>query len=249
MQREPAQFHDISDLAEDIDEPSGWLKAGMILSGLVALVDAAALVAKVDLGKKIPFKWWFLWLVFVIAAGLFFYFLNKRRNAPTPQPKPDTVDLSHMNLESAKREEPPVLDLPIEKSKKMDRRAADAWDVVQEWQPQPSSKDYTYQDQLFGKLKKTLLSKYMVTPEYKRLHGGKKPDILIDRDIAVIATDATPDVVEKIYKRLQSMRVEYKHIIVILFDRGRVPSSQIDRVMHESMTDLKELVAYRVVKP
>lgn len=244
-----AHFHDISDLAEDdsTDEPSLGAKIGLGLSGLIAVVDAAALIAKVDLGKKVPFKWWFLWLVFVLSAGLFFYLLNMRRKEEPMPPKPDIVDLSHMNLPK-KEEKPPVLDLPVEKvQKKMDPRARDVWEIVSNFYPQPPAKDFSYQDQLFMKLKKSLLQKYMVTPEFKRL-AKTKADILVDREIAVEAKEATPEVVEKMLKRLTGMRVEYKQIIVVLFDKGRVPHSQIDKTMEECMRNLKEVVAYRVVK-
>ncbi len=244
----PAHFHDINDLADDgLDEPSGIEKFGLIASGAIAIIDAAALIAKIDLAKKIPFKWWFLWMVFAASAGVFFYLLNARKKEEPKPPMPDTVDLSHMNIQPHE-EKPPVLDLPVEKAqKKMDNRSRDVWDLICNFSPQMPAKDFTYQDQLFMKLKRSLLQKYMVTPEYKRLNKSK-PDILVDREIAVEAKDATPEYIERIHKRIFGMRVEYKQIIVVLFDKGRVPHSQIDKAMEEAMRDVKELVAYKVIK-
>ncbi len=242
------EFQDISHLAidESIEEPSILVKIGLILSGIIAVLDAAALIAKIDLGKKIPIKWYGLWIIFTISAGTFFYLLNKRK-PDVEQELPDTVDLSHMKFEEP-QEEPPQLDISMEKTQtKMDERTNEVWDVISEFNPVSPSKDFTYQDQLFNKLKKTLLQKYMVTPEYKR-NSRTKPDILVDRNIAIEAKDATPEVIETMYKRLSKLRVEYKKIIVVLFDRGRVPHSLIDRMMNESMTDLKELAAYKVIK-
>lgn len=245
------------------DELPPWHGRVRTLCAVLTLIGVLALIAKVNLGGAaactierkasllffVCMKYWALWLVFLAGAlgwGTLTYTASRPHTSPESEdnllivspPTPSTETVS----------EAPKLEFPTNRrAKNIDIKCAEVIDAMETFTPKPRERHGEFPDQTYDYLKIKLPKKYWIIGQYKR-KGNRGPHLTVDREIGVDLIDITENNLKALHKRLEGMRVEYKKIILILWDHGKVSGGRVDEASKEYMNAIPELKGVAVIR-
>lgn len=243
----------------EADELPPWHGRVKTICAILAILGALALIAKVNLDCTVDrqrsllffvcIKTWGLWLVTLIGAlgwGTLTYTASKP--APTSEADDNLLIVTQPTPSQEPVEEAPKLEFPTNRrSKNIDIKCAEIMDALETFTPKPRERHGEFPDQTYDYFKSKLPKKYWIIGQYKR-KGNRGPHIAVDREIGVDLIDATDNNLKVLHHRLENLRVEYKKIILVLWDHGKVPGSTIDEATRQYLSEIPELKGVAVVR-
>lgn len=247
----------------ETDDLPPWHGRVRMLCAILAIAGALALIAKVNLGGNeactisrqssllffVCVKYWGLWLILLVGAigwGTLTYTASKP--APLAESDDNLLIVTPSSPTQEAVQEAPRLEFPTNRrAKNLDAKCAEIMDALETFTPKPRERHGEFPDQTYEYLKGKLPKKYWIIGQYKR-KGNRGPHLTVDREIGVDLVDITENNLKVLLRRLEGMRVEYKKIVLVLWDHGRVSGGKVDEATREYMNAVPELKGVAVVR-
>lgn len=245
-------------MAQTEEELPPWHGRVSALLAVLAVLSVIALLVKSSYtcSTSQPFylffvcvKSWVYWIILVVGAagwGTLTYLANQPKEV-TPK-EDDMLVVTPTITPTEVAPEPPKLELPSNRrAKNLDDRCAEIIDALETFTPKPRERHGEFPDQVYDFLKGKLPKKMWVIGAFKR-KGNRGPHIIIDREIGVDLIDATENNLKALHRRVDNLGVEYKKIILVLWDHGRVGGGVLDDSSRQYMEDNPELKGVVVIR-
>lgn len=244
-------------MAENEELPP-WHGTVQTLCAVMAVLSIIALLSKANLECTMSrqasllffvciksYTYWITLLVGALGWGM----LTWAANMPaTKQEKEDDMIVVTPTVAPAEPAEPPKLEFPTNRrAKNIDDRCQEIADALETFSPKPRERHGEFPDQTYDYLKSKLPKKYWIIGQFKR-KGNRGPHIVVDREIGIDLIDCTDNNLKALHRRIDNLSVEYKKIVLVLWDHGKVAGSVIDSNTKEYLSNNAELKAVVVIR-